>query len=213
MIISLNQFQQEILVQESLVCQCVMQKIHLQIIFITQLELILKLKRLHIKESRLNYKYGILQDKIDLKQLHAIIIGKNLQFFNKKLNKRGAHGIVVVYDVTDKQSFENVKSWMSEIEKYAQENVNKLLIGNKSDLQEKRQVSFDEGQQLAQSLGIKFIETSAKNSTNIDSCFEIMAKDILLRINMIKSQQDNTKVKIKPGNNINQQNNNNSACC
>lgn len=76
---------------------------------------------------------------------------------------------------------------MSEIEKYAQENVSKLLIGNKSDLSDKRQVSYEEGSQLAQQLNIKFIETSAKNSNNIDSAFESMALDVLKRISNIKT--------------------------
>ncbi|EAR91266.3 Rab-family small GTPase (macronuclear) [Tetrahymena thermophila SB210] len=126
---------------------------------------------------------------------------------------RGAHGIVVVYDVTDKLSFENVKTWMSEIEKYAQENVCKLLIGNKSDLSDKRVVSTEEGQQLASSLKIKFIETSAKNSNNIDSAFESMAQDVLIRISDIKTQQDNERRRLKPGQNVSEQKSSSEGCC
>ncbi|KAI0927851.1 GTP-binding protein of the rab, variant 2 [Taiwanofungus camphoratus] len=55
---------------------------------------------------------------------------------------RGAHGIVVVYDVTDNESFENVKGWLHEIERYASETVKKLLIGNKSDLVERKVVAY-----------------------------------------------------------------------
>ena len=57
---------------------------------------------------------------------------------------RGAHGIIIVYDITDRESFENVKTWLNEIDRYACENVNKLLVGNKSDLDSKRQVEFAE---------------------------------------------------------------------
>ena len=53
---------------------------------------------------------------------------------------RGAHGIIIVYDITDRESFDNVKQWLNEIDRYACENVNKLLVGNKSDLESKRQV-------------------------------------------------------------------------
>lgn len=58
---------------------------------------------------------------------------------------RGAHGIVIVYDVTDRDSFEAVKNWIGEIDKYSDEKVFKFLVGNKSDLVERRQVSAEEG--------------------------------------------------------------------
>jgi Ras-related protein Rab-1A len=80
---------------------------------------------------------------------------------------RGAHGIIVVYDVTNKQSFENVSRWLTEIDKYAREGVNKLLVGNKSDQGEaegggSRQVQTADGKAFADQKGIPFLETSAK---------------------------------------------------
>jgi Ras-related protein Rab-1A len=78
---------------------------------------------------------------------------------------------MVVYDVTDRDSFKAINNWIQEIEKYAQEGVIKILVGNKSDLTSERQVSREEGEELAQKLNVSFIETSAKNADNIDESF------------------------------------------
>jgi Ras-related protein Rab-1A len=94
---------------------------------------------------------------------------------------RGAHGIIVVYDVTDLESFNNVKQWLHEIDRYASESVNKLLVGNKSDLNDKRKISVDQGKDLAASLNIDFIETSAKESTNVELAFVQMSVQIKQR--------------------------------
>eukprot|EP00008_Paramoeba_atlantica_P003278 CAMPEP_0201475072 /NCGR_PEP_ID=MMETSP0151_2-20130828/551_1 /ASSEMBLY_ACC=CAM_ASM_000257 /TAXON_ID=200890 /ORGANISM="Paramoeba atlantica, Strain 621/1 / CCAP 1560/9" /LENGTH=205 /DNA_ID=CAMNT_0047855079 /DNA_START=114 /DNA_END=731 /DNA_ORIENTATION=+ len=96
---------------------------------------------------------------------------------------RGAHGIIVVYDVTDQVSFNNVKQWLQEIDRYACENVNKLLVGNKCDIQ-KRVVDYNTAKEFASSLPvpIPFIETSAKNSTNVERAFMTMASEIKSRM-------------------------------
>lgn len=91
---------------------------------------------------------------------------------------RGAHGIIVVYDVTEADSFQNVKQWLQEIDRYATEGVNKLLVGNKSDLADKRAVDFSTAKEFADSLDIPFLETSAKDSTNVEQAFLTMAKQI-----------------------------------
>ena len=61
---------------------------------------------------------------------------------------KGAHGVIIVYDITDKDSFRSVENWIAELDKHASENVNKMLVGNKCDLEAKRQVSLIEGQVL-----------------------------------------------------------------
>ncbi|KZT11146.1 GTP-binding protein ypt1 [Laetiporus sulphureus 93-53] len=91
---------------------------------------------------------------------------------------RGAHGIIVVYDVTDGESFQNVKGWLQEIERYGSETVKKLLIGNKSDLAERRVVEYDAAKEFADQLEIPFVETSAKTSTNVEEAFLTMSKQI-----------------------------------
>ena len=84
---------------------------------------------------------------------------------------RGAHGIIVVYDVTDNDSFNNVKQWLNEIDRYASENVQKLLVGNKADLVNKKIVEPETAKQFAESLSIPFLETSAKNAQNVEQVF------------------------------------------
>merc|ERR1719197_2130928 len=95
---------------------------------------------------------------------------------------RGAHGIIVVYDTTDSDTFEHVKTWLHEIDRYASENVNKLLVGNKSDLTSKRQVETDAAKEFADSVHIPFLETSAKNATNVEDAFMTMAGEIKKRM-------------------------------
>eukprot|EP00162_Nutomonas_longa_P009895 comp19562_c0_seq3/m.37313 comp19562_c0_seq3/g.37313 ORF comp19562_c0_seq3/g.37313 comp19562_c0_seq3/m.37313 type:complete len:170 (+) comp19562_c0_seq3:102-611(+) len=95
---------------------------------------------------------------------------------------RGAHGIIVVYDVTDQESFNNVKQWLHEIDRYACENVNKLLVGNKCDLVTKKVVDTNTAKEFAEQLGIPFLETSAKNSTNVEAAFLTMAGEIKNRM-------------------------------
>ena len=88
---------------------------------------------------------------------------------------RGAHGIMVVYDITDMESFNNVSNWLIEIEKNAKKNAYKILIGNKNDLEDKRVVSKTQGQDFANTYGMNFLETSAKSNTAVDEAFEKLA--------------------------------------
>jgi len=123
---------------------------------------------------------------------------------------RGAHGIIVVYDVTDNESFNNVKQWLHEIDRYACENVNKLLVGNKCDLEGKRVVSTEQGKEFADGLGIEFLETSAKTSTNVEQAFLTMASQIKARM----KNQPSAAPATKPGVSLrSQQVKKESSCC
>merc|ERR1712083_782831 len=94
---------------------------------------------------------------------------------------RGAHGIIIVYDITDVESFNNVRQWLFEIDRLASEHVNKLLVGNKSDLVNKRVVTTETAKEFAEGLDIPFLETSAKNATNVEESFLTMAAQIKAR--------------------------------
>jgi len=92
---------------------------------------------------------------------------------------RGADGIIMVYDVTSSESFDHVEEWLSEVDRYANENTIKLLVGNKADLADERQVSEETAQRFADKLNISFLETSAKTSTNVETAFLTMAKELI----------------------------------
>lgn len=100
---------------------------------------------------------------------------------------RGAHGIIVVYDVTNRISFDNIKKWFKEVDTFASASVQQLLVGNKTDLVKERIVTTDTGSSLADSLNIRFVETSAKDSTNIEEAFLLMAHEITTNLPFIKA--------------------------
>lgn len=85
---------------------------------------------------------------------------------------------MLVYDVTSEKSFDNIKNWIRNIEEHASSDVEKMILGNKCDVQERRQVSRERGEQLAIEYGIKFMETSAKSSLNVEEAFFTLARDI-----------------------------------
>jgi Ras-related protein Rab-1A len=92
---------------------------------------------------------------------------------------RGANGIILVYDITNAESFHNIPKWMEESSSYLTQSVPKLLIGNKADLSSQRQVATADAQEFATQHGMLFLETSAKTNKNIKAAFETMADSML----------------------------------
>ena len=92
---------------------------------------------------------------------------------------KGAHGILLVYDITLKESFESLNDWLNEIKKNTSKNIVKVLIGNKIDLNDKRVISFDEAKEFADNNSMKYIETSAKTSTNVDQAFGLIGVELM----------------------------------
>lgn len=110
---------------------------------------------------------------------------------------RGAMGILLVYDVTDESSFNNIRNWIRNIEQHASDNVNKILVGNKADMDEsKRAVPTSRGQSLADEYGIKFLETSAKTNLNVEQVFFSIARDIKQRLVETDAKAEPQTIKI-----------------
>jgi len=95
---------------------------------------------------------------------------------------KGAHGIIVVYDISDRDSFAKVTEWMNEVEKHAEETCSQILIGNKNDLEDQRQVNYNEAKDLADHFNVRFLETSAKNAQNVEDAFTLMTREISSKV-------------------------------
>jgi len=95
---------------------------------------------------------------------------------------RGAMGILLVYDITNEKSFENIKTWIKNIEQHASADVEKMILGNKCDMEDKRKITKEQGEQLAKEYNVKFMETSAMNRTNVEKAFTEIASDIKMKM-------------------------------
>lgn len=84
---------------------------------------------------------------------------------------RGVHGVLLVYDLTDAETFERLGAWLDRIQRHARKDVNKVLIANKCDLIDRRAVLEEDGERLAASCGIPYVETSAKDNINVQRAF------------------------------------------
>jgi len=127
---------------------------------------------------------------------------------------RGAMGILLVYDVTDQRSFDNIRTWHSNIEQHASEGVNKILIGNKSDWNDKRVITEQQGRELAYELGVQFTETSAKANEGVEGAFFALARDIKARLIDSQAESNSTVVGSAEGSvKINQNNDTVVAGC
>jgi Ras-related protein Rab-8A len=132
---------------------------------------------------------------------------------------RGAMGILLVFDVTDEKSFQNIRTWYSNVEQHASEGVSKILVGNKSDWDEKRVVTTEQGQALADELGIRYVETSAKTNSQVEDAFFTLSRDVKAHLidtaAVANSNVDGSSSQGGQGINVGAQSgaNNKSTCC
>ncbi|XP_043261044.1 ras-related protein Rab-3 isoform X1 [Colletes gigas] len=85
---------------------------------------------------------------------------------------RGAMGFILMYDITNEESFNSVQDWITQINTYSSGNAQVILVGNKCDMEDGRVISAEKGKELADQLGVQFFETSAKENLNIKTVFE-----------------------------------------
>ncbi|XP_071455165.1 ras-related protein Rab-37-like [Hetaerina americana] len=104
---------------------------------------------------------------------------------------RDAHALLLLYDVTNKTSFDNIRAWLGEIREYASDDVAIMLIGNKSDCSsEERAVSGENGSRVASEYGVPFVETSAKTGHNVDAAFMSVARRLCDLDDSMKSHEE-----------------------
>ncbi|KAH8421435.1 hypothetical protein KR009_007644 [Drosophila setifemur] len=114
---------------------------------------------------------------------------------------RGTHGVIVVYDVTNGESFANVRRWLEEIQNNC-DVVNKVLVGNKNDDPDRKVVITEDAQRFAKQMDIELYETSAKDNINVDDMFLSITRQVLqhkLRTTSNEQQKDTINLKNTPG--------------
>jgi len=105
---------------------------------------------------------------------------------------RGAHGIIIVFDITNPDTFANCEMWLTEIQRYSSEQAIRILVGTKSDLTDRRKVAYADAQEFAAKYGMEYIETSAKHGINVESAFLNLAKQLCSANRTIKDKQLNS---------------------
>ena len=125
---------------------------------------------------------------------------------------KGAKGALIVYDITRKNTFDNIDKWITDLKLNGDENICIIILGNKSDLIDKREINKNDGIKKAEMYKTAFLETSALNGDNISKAFDKLIEQIV--INNKNIFQDDNENEIDKGVNLNdEKNNNNKKCC
>ena len=132
---------------------------------------------------------------------------------------KGSKGALVIYDITQKETFANIEKWVNDLKCKGDPKITVIIIGNKNDLEEKRQISKEQGEEKAKSFGCAFLETSAFSGDNIEKAFEMMVKEIYDKFTSdiggddeeeLDSNEKGEDLKLE---NVNPDNNEKKKCC
>ena len=127
---------------------------------------------------------------------------------------KGAKGAFIIYDITNRLTFESVDKWIQDLNLNSDKNITLLLIGNKKDLADKREVTTEEGEEKAKSFGLAFLETSALTGENIDKVFDYILKEVFTKITIEKKNSGEIDyINIGKNIEINDQTEKTSTCC
>ena len=135
---------------------------------------------------------------------------------------KGAKGSLLVYDITNKKSFENLERWISDLKTNGDDKISIILLGNKSDLEDKRVISTEEGKNKAEFYNFAFMETSALNGSNIEKAFNELIMDVYKNNHeffekhaKVKINTDKNAIDLDKGDKDNNDNQNNERkwCC
>mmetsp|Transcript_6190 Transcript_6190/g.16821 ORF Transcript_6190/g.16821 Transcript_6190/m.16821 type:complete len:212 (+) Transcript_6190:38-673(+) len=155
-----------------------------------------------VHDLTIGVEFGARMVSIDSKQIKLQIWDTAGQESFRSITRsyyRGAAGALLVYDITRRETFNHLTSWLEDARQHSHANMSIMLIGNKSDLEHRRAVSFEEGQKFAQEHGLIFLETSAKTAANVEDAFIGTARTIYDKINQGVFDVSNESYGIKVG--------------
>jgi len=124
---------------------------------------------------------------------------------------KSAHAIIILYDITQKASFDHIRNWITEIDKFGKQGVLKVIVGNKLDMENNRKITKEAAENLALKYGIKFWEVSAKDNTNIEEMFLDTIKTLLEKNSKIISEGSSMVTNIQLNKNVKKKKSKN--CC
>ncbi|KAM3142363.1 hypothetical protein pb186bvf_005520 [Paramecium bursaria] len=136
-------------------------------------------------DATIGVEFGSKNLKINEKQIKLQIWDTAGQESFKSITRsyyRGSIGGILVFDVTNRQSFENLQKWHQEILGYACDKIELVIVGNKIDIDDRREVTYEEASRYAKRNNFEYFETSAKTGENVDQVFESMARKILSKV-------------------------------